>query len=109
MKKKQLEVYDQSFEVEKIIDDRIVDGVKEYRVKWLGYDKEDDCTWEPICNLKNCRDAIENYEREAKIKRKKLVASDFYSCQKYPFATIKIDPQDPLLPKFTSTPFSFRK
>ena len=107
------EVYEQSYEVEKIVGDKEKDGIKYYHVKWIGYDDPDDLTWEPIEHLKNCRKSIEAYEKSKKLKaaekRGNMAISDFYSCQKYPFAMIKIDQNDPLLPQFTAEPFGFRK
>ena len=39
---------------------RIVRGIKQYKVKWLGYDLSE-CTWEPVAGLPV--DLIQNYER----------------------------------------------
>jgi hypothetical protein len=38
------------FEVQRIIDRRVVDGKSEYRIRWQGYGPHWD-TWEPRCNL----------------------------------------------------------
>lgn len=46
----------EEYVVEKIIDCRIKNGVKEYLLKWIGYDDKDN-TWEPeskISYLGNC-------------------------------------------------------
>ena len=100
------------YSVEKIIGDKEKDGIKYYHVKWEGYDDPEDLTWEPIENLKNCRKAIEEYENRKKVKTSEknanAKASDFNNCQKFPFSMIKIDQNDPLLPKFTASPFAFR-
>ena len=37
-------------EVDAIMDHRLHGGVMKYKVLWLGY-AEEDCTWEPACNL----------------------------------------------------------
>ena len=39
------------YEVEKILSSRKVGKRTEYLVKWQGYDKEEDNTWEPAGNL----------------------------------------------------------
>lgn len=36
----------EEYVVEKIIDSRVKNGVKEYLLKWIGYDDKDN-TWEP--------------------------------------------------------------
>ncbi|KAJ8966168.1 hypothetical protein NQ314_003700, partial [Rhamnusium bicolor] len=55
--------------VEKIIDDRINDrGVKEYLLKWIGYDNKDN-TWEPEENL-DCPSLIKAYETEKSAREK---------------------------------------
>ena len=40
----------EEYEVEKIIDKRIINGKLEYKIKWVGYPMSQ-CTWEPIRNL----------------------------------------------------------
>ena len=49
------------YEVEKIVDHRFRRRRKEYRVRWKGYDAEND-TWERASKLTNAQRAIENYE-----------------------------------------------
>ena len=42
----------EEYRVEKILKhDFSEDGVTLYQIKWLGYDKKSDLTWEPIQNL----------------------------------------------------------
>jgi len=81
------EEYDQEeYEVENILDKRIRLGATEYLIKWLGYEKKTDCTWEPEENL-DCQDVIdefeENYEKNKKVrkprKRKKSSDKEQYS------------------------------
>lgn len=51
----------EAFEVEKILDKRVVEDVIEYFIKWVGFDKEEDNTWEPVGNL-DCSDKIQLFE-----------------------------------------------
>ncbi|GMT23757.1 hypothetical protein PFISCL1PPCAC_15054, partial [Pristionchus fissidentatus] len=48
----------QTYDVEKIIDKRRINGKDEYRVKWVGYQKP---TWEPASNLEACIDMIDDF------------------------------------------------
>jgi len=48
------------FEVDRIIDTRIKKGKRQYKIRWLGFDSQDD-TWEPEKNL-NCPDKIQEFE-----------------------------------------------
>eukprot|EP01132_Coremiostelium_polycephalum_P005262 gene5262-6550_t len=50
------------FEVEHILDKRIVDGTVEYKILWKGYPKEDS-TWETEENVAGCKELIEMYEK----------------------------------------------
>ena len=48
---------EEEYEVEKILDVRKgKKGVKEYLVKWKGWEDEDDLTWEPEANLEESMD-----------------------------------------------------
>ncbi|XP_078481285.1 uncharacterized protein LOC100176803 [Ciona intestinalis] len=60
------------YEVEKIIDNIVVDGKKTfYRVRWKGYGPDSD-TWEPKENLLSCEDLLNTYiAREAELKKSK--------------------------------------
>ncbi|KAF3909461.1 hypothetical protein AA313_de0202982 [Arthrobotrys entomopaga] len=49
--------------VEKILDHKWEDGVLKYRVKWQGYDKKADQTWEPEETLEEVQ-ALEDYLKE---------------------------------------------
>ena len=60
---------DSEYEIEKIIDKRLKNGILEYKVKWLGYD-DSHSSWEPLSNLENAKDAIKDYENERKNKKK---------------------------------------
>ncbi|KAF7273788.1 chromobox protein homolog 5-like [Rhynchophorus ferrugineus] len=52
----------EEYVVEKIIDCRIKSGVKEYLLKWIGYDDKDN-TWEPESNL-DCPSLIKAFEAD---------------------------------------------
>jgi len=47
--------------VEKILDFKIENGIKKYFVKWQSY-SYDQNTWEPVSNLTNCVNLIEEFE-----------------------------------------------
>ena len=46
------------YEVEKILEKREIGGLLEYKVKWRGWDAEEDMTWEPADNLGGSEDLI---------------------------------------------------
>jgi len=49
--------------VEKILDERIKKGKFEYLVKWRGYERATDNTWEPVQNLGQYQHLIDAFER----------------------------------------------
>ena len=49
------------YEVEKILDKRIRYRRPEYLIKWMGY-PEYDATWEPLVNLKNSQDLVQDFK-----------------------------------------------
>jgi hypothetical protein len=51
------------FEVESIIDKKKIGNKWKYKVKWLGYSDEES-TWEPIENLENVKEMLEEFEKE---------------------------------------------
>merc|ERR550519_1081162 len=51
----------ETFEVEKILEKRVQEDVTEYLIKWVGFDKEEDNTWEPVSNL-DCSEKIKLFE-----------------------------------------------
>ena len=53
----------EEYPVEKIIGKRTIKGKVEYKVKWDGYPM-DQCTWEPLRNLENVREMVEEYENK---------------------------------------------
>ena len=48
---------DEEYEVEDILEKRMISGEAHYLVKWRGYDTSEN-TWEPRENLKNCARAL---------------------------------------------------
>ena len=50
------------YEVETILDKRRRYNREEYLVKWLGYPVYDS-TWEPLANLANARQAVDDFEK----------------------------------------------
>jgi hypothetical protein len=64
------ESQDEIYTVEKIIGKRIDGSTIKYLVKWEGYPKEQS-TWEPVSNLSNVLDLIEEYEKSLGVESKK--------------------------------------
>ena len=61
---------EESFEVEKILEKRVIKGKKvEYLIKWKNYDGPDDNTWEPADMLEEAGDIIKTFEKELKIEK----------------------------------------
>ena len=50
------------YEVEKILEKRDIGGLIEYKVKWKGWENEEDQTWEPADNLAGSEDLIKEFE-----------------------------------------------
>lgn len=55
------------YEVEKIIDDKIVGGKYQYLIRWKGYSPDED-TWESESTL-NCKDILAKYKKVKKINK----------------------------------------
>ena len=53
------------YQVERVAKQRTKGGVKEYYVKWVGYSDAEN-TWEPVENLGNSTDLIEEFEAKQK-------------------------------------------
>lgn len=56
------------YEVESIVDCRIIHGVRRFRVRWVGYGPEDD-TWEEESNL-NCDELLQEFWERTKVVKK---------------------------------------
>jgi len=54
---------EEEFEVEKILNKRVVQGKEKFLVRWKGYMAEGD-TWESRENLGNAKELVEEFERE---------------------------------------------
>lgn len=82
------------YEVQSIIDKKLVKGNISYLIHWKGYDIKES-TWEPIQNLYNCMDSVVAYEENnkknekevekplLKSKRKSFIPEKIYSISKY--------------------------
>merc|ERR1712168_36315 len=57
---------EEEYEVDRIINDRVEKGEKQYLIGWKNFGADDD-TWEPVSNL-DCPEIIEAYERGKKAK-----------------------------------------
>jgi transposase InsO family protein len=56
---------EQEYEVECILEhEEDQDGVLHYRVKWVGFDKPEDITWEPAEHLRSARATVNAYWRK---------------------------------------------
>ena len=53
---------DEEYEVERILDKKIISGTVHYLVKWKGYNISES-TWEPKQNLKNCARMLWCFEK----------------------------------------------
>jgi len=54
---------EEEFEVERILNKRVVRGKEKFLVRWKGYTAEED-TWENRENLENTKELVEEFERE---------------------------------------------
>lgn len=69
----QVEILDGEYNVEKILDKKKFGLVWKYKVKWEGYENEEDITWEPKENLRNVKYLIEEFEAQQGNKEKEKV------------------------------------
>lgn len=58
---------DDFYNVEKILDHRIVNGKVEYKIKWENYPMSQ-CTWEPLKNLETVKDLVDEYNNNHQMK-----------------------------------------
>lgn len=89
------QTYSSEFEVEQIIDQKIIDGQTHFLVKWIGYGHEEN-TWEPLRHMANSKDKIKEWEKY-KLKQlrllenSKLASLDLGTQRKKNFAQDKYD------------------
>jgi len=62
---------EEEFEVEKILNKRIIRGKEKFLVRWKGYTVEED-TWENRENLENVKELIKEFEREYREEAKEV-------------------------------------
>merc|ERR1712123_561771 len=55
---------EEEYEVDRIINDRVEKGEKQYLIRWKNFGADDD-TWEPVSNL-DCPEIISLYEQNKK-------------------------------------------
>jgi hypothetical protein len=59
-----IEVMDETeYEVERILDMRTKNKTRQYLIKWKNYGDEEN-TWEPMTNLKNCQALLRQYHQQ---------------------------------------------
>ena len=70
---------EETFEVAFILDDRVVDGERQFKVRWAGYGEEED-SWEPEENLENAKELVKEYlNRNPRMPREKRTIVKRYS------------------------------
>ena len=71
---------DEGYEVDAIVDSRIYKGKLQYLVHWKGYD-ESERTWEPVSNLKNSPEIVEQFHKShpSAPRRLQMTQADFSS------------------------------
>lgn len=60
-----IEVYEEDYEVEKILDKKRINGETKYLVKWKNYGEEDN-SWEPTRHLKGAQRLLQQYHQQTK-------------------------------------------
>lgn len=53
------------YEVDRILDKRMRDGIMVYKIQWKGFPASE-ATWEPVENLQKCKDMISEFEKSRK-------------------------------------------
>ena len=77
------------WEVEYIKDSRLVSRGQglQYKVKWKGFPQEES-TWEPAANLKNCKKAVEEFHRKHPSAPRKISVLEFSSLPFKPYENL---------------------
>ena len=60
-----IQLMDNSFEVEDLLDKKIENGNVYYKVKWLGYPPSES-SWEPLINLEGASELVNDFENKLK-------------------------------------------
>lgn len=55
----------QSYEVESIVDEEVVDGLRRYKIRWKGWDEQHD-EWKEASQLSNAQGLIAKYKRKGR-------------------------------------------
>ncbi len=76
IKHKNINLNEEEYEIEKILEKRIVKNKIEYLIKWKDY-PESDNTWEPIENMDNAKRMISEFEKKLKEKKTKNIINYF--------------------------------
>jgi len=77
------------WEVEYIKDSRLVSRGQglQYKVKWKGFPQEES-TWEPAANLKNCKQAVEDFHRKHPSAPRKISVMEFSNLPFKPYENL---------------------
>lgn len=81
-----MEVYPETYIVEKILAKKKINGVNKYKIKWEGWDMKD-CTWEPIEHLEGCKELLEEFENSLKKKTQKPTTPESPVVSSPPYST----------------------
>ena len=49
------------YNIEKILERRVVNGKFQYKIKWEGYPMSQ-CTWDPLKNLESVKELVEEFD-----------------------------------------------
>ena len=61
---------EEEYEVEDILDFWVENGKRKYLIKWRGYKEK---TWEPLSNITNCDDILEEFHKQVEKDAKKAL------------------------------------
>eukprot|EP01119_Soliformovum_irregulare_P006695 TRINITY_DN1899_c1_g1_i3.p1 TRINITY_DN1899_c1_g1~~TRINITY_DN1899_c1_g1_i3.p1 ORF type:complete len:555 (+),score=187.82 TRINITY_DN1899_c1_g1_i3:70-1734(+) len=81
------------FDVDCIVDAKMVKGKKMYLVKWVGYSDSEN-TWEPLKNLNHCWDKIQHFQENRKKSPKKRSRTEDVIPKASPSRRKKLEPEE---------------